>query len=183
MNGSVPWSEVQPDDIVEGSGGSLWAVDRIDEIDERGRTLRPRRVTMTHATSGEQRVGQPNPDKEVVVVVSAAEALEAAVAVTTVHLGGQDIGTRFEGPAPGQNEQGEWICPATFTHPGALMGHLYVLHGIHGSAVSNLHLTALERLHVEVHGVDRRTTVGRWVEHVHDPRYTQIRAERLASAS
>jgi hypothetical protein len=178
MNEIPTWSEVRQDDIVEGSNGSLWAVDRIDEIDERGRLLRPRRITMTHVTTGDSRSGQPDPDKPVVVVVSAAEALEAAVAVTKVSLGGQEVGTRF-GPLPGQNEQEEWICPTDYEHPGGFMGHLYVLHGVHGGAVAGLHLGALRRLHDEISAPARRA--GTYVPHVHDPRYAEVAKERLSA--
>lgn len=182
MNDTTTWADVRQDDIVEGSNGSMWAVDRIDEVDERGRALKPRRITMTHTTTGEKRTGQPDPDKRVVVVVSAAEALEAAVAVTQVHLGGQVIATQF-GPLPGQNEQGEWLCPVEYAHPGGLMGHLYIHHGIQGSAVSGLHLGALRRLHEEVSAPERRgaSGSGAYVPHVHDPRFAATEKERLSA--
>lgn len=178
MNDRKPWAEVLEHDIVEGSQGSLWAVDAIERVDERGRPLVPPRVWLTHIVTNEKRPGQPDPGKAVVVVVSAAEALETAIALTKVALGGQEIGTSY-GPLPGQNEMEQWICPQDYSHPGAYMGHLLIHHGLTGGALSGLHLAALRHLHDEVHTPDRRGPA--YVAHVHDPRYGAIEAERVGA--
>lgn len=174
MNDPKPWSDVLENDIVEGSKGSLWSVDSIEEVDDHGKPIHPRRFTLTHILTNEKRPGQPDPTKIVIVVVSATEALDAAIAITKVHLGGQEVGR-----LPGQNELGAWICPTDYSHPGAFMGHLMIHHGITGGALSGLHLGALRLLHAEVSEPARRGPA--YVEHEHDPRYDLVEQDRMSA--
>ena len=163
MSTSKPWSAVNEHDIVEGKKETLWSVEKIDTNGE---------FTLMNVETGRIWTFTPEPAREVVVVVTATHALETAKALAVVHLGGQELGTLF-----GTNEQGEWICPPDYDHPGALMSHLLVHHSIYGKAVAGRSLVDLRALHAEVSKPEERA--GGHVPHVHDPRYADIGKRRV----
>lgn len=153
------WAEVVVGDVVAGKGGGLWSV--VDRSADG-------QIVLESVSTGARRPGTPNPSAEVVVVIPNTSAEAAAIALTTVVLGGEEIGHR--------NEDGRWMAPVTFVHTGSALGHLYVFHGV-GSAEFTLGQALAEhhRLHTD--------RVPQVQDHVHDPDYFTGRVKDRAEVA
>lgn len=149
MTRIVPWHSLDPGDVVLGGDNKPWTfVERGDDW----------KVTLER--DGRTWTGVPrNPSAD--LVHTAREAREAAVATTQVRLGGQVHAIK--------DDQGRWRTPVTFTHPGSLAGHIYILHGTTVPDADSL--SALVAMHEQLHTPERKTTTNGYVEHVHDPEF------------
>jgi hypothetical protein len=147
MSVTKQWQQIIEGDVVEGSQNSLWSVDKVE-----GGTY-----TLLNVMTGELRPGTPPPDKDVVVVIESGHALDTAITLSKVILGGQELGVR--------NAQGEWICPAEIDHAGAMYSHLLHFHAIYGGGVAEKTIGYLTELHARIH--DPQERAGGYVEHVH----------------
>lgn len=146
------WADVSPGDVVEGKDHGLWTV---LEKDPSGR------MVLESVASGNRHEGSPPPDGEVKIVIPVVSSMAAATALTTVLLGGEEIGHR--------NEDGRWMAPVTFVHLGSVLGHLHVFHG---GAPAEATLGGALAYHHRLHGERVRQVQ----EHVHDPDYHRGRS-------
>jgi hypothetical protein len=146
------WGAINENDVVEGPNGSLWSVRKIAEDGT---------ITCLNTLSGKVASSKPEASKPVVRVVKGTHALSTSRALVAVQLGGEDIGHR--------NAMGEWLQPVDYTHPGALITHLMLFHGVYGGAVAGQPLPALAALHTHIHEPAEQS--GGFKEHVHDPEF------------
>lgn len=149
------WREVNPEDVVEGKGGSMWEVLAVDWPDVRLRS------TLTD----KQHVGQPDPDSPVVFVVKRTTRAQAVATVGDL-LGGTDVAH--------QNVIGEWLTPAVFVHPGVLLTHLLAFHDKDYGAAAEEDDQSIEHLTAVHHDLHQQNVPPR-VMHVHDPKYAEER--------
>ena len=153
--GVAKWSEIVVGDIVEGSNYSMWSVESLNP------TPNGLDVTLKNCSTGGVKGGHVKPDKPVTVLIPNSTVGEAAEALLQVHLGGEVVG---------RNEHGDWMTPEVFTHPGAILSHLYLFHGNLGNGKEGLReLTA-------VHHLMHSRGVGTKVPHVHDPDWLKGRS-------
>lgn len=149
------WGNINAGDVVEGSNNSLWSVTKRGEDGS---------TTVMNVLTGKEVTQTPLDDKPVVRVVKAQHALDMAKALTKVMLGGEELGQRGR-----KNGQDQWICPATYSHPGAFTSHLLIWHSVFGGAVAKRSLPELDALHAAVHLPEGRS--GGYTDHVHSPDY------------
>jgi hypothetical protein len=150
------WSTVQAGDIVLGKDRRAWAV-------------------MTKTPEGEVTLetdGKPpytgTPSGEVVVLSSAAQEMEMAVAQTQVRLGGRLVAE--------QDDHGRYLVPVTFGDYGSLAAHLYLLHNVRiTDPPGEQSLRGLLATHDMMHTPERKTEASGYVEHVHDPEFYAAR--------
>lgn len=142
------WSEIVPGDIVGGSNDSMWSVESLDVVPD------GIDVVLRNCSSGKAKTGRVAPDRPVTVLIPKSAVTETAEALAQVHLGGEVVG---------RNERGDWMTPHVFTHPGAILAHLYLFHGDLGGGKQSLGEL------VAVHHLMHNRGVGTKVPHVHDP--------------
>ncbi len=122
---SVTWADVEVGDILKGRDRKDWEV----TLTARGKTPGSRTVVLKRVEDGKQHSGSVPLKGSVTLVERASPAIpgvspdELAAAVVTSTIGGEVILRSVEGdPFP--------RAPREFGHPGALLSHLYIMHGV-----------------------------------------------------
>lgn len=107
------------------------------------------------------------PDGQVKILLSMKAAMDQAIALTQVTLGGKIQAIQGDGD--------EYRVPVDFIHPGELRAHMWLLHGVPMEAPDE-EFTAMVKEHADKHHPDKQGA--RYLPHVHDPQFLQ-HLERL----
>lgn len=139
------WADTNEGDIIEGRAGGLWVIE----------SKTADSITLTsYSDPLVRRTGSPGPTDPVVIAIPAATAEASALALARVALNGEIIAQK--------NESDEWMTPPVFAHPGSMLAHLYVFHGVVPTGMTH------NQLVVEHHRLHQELIVPT-TEHVHDP--------------
>lgn len=128
----TPWIDVVPGDVVRGGDGHDWTVTArngsVFILNREGR-----RAPFAKSMTG-----------SVEVVSRAEDSMRGAVGEIASTLGGEILHRQEDDEPP--------ACPAAYRHPGALMAHLYILHGVRYAGVKDEPtLDELEKMHEDAH--------------------------------
>jgi len=160
------WAEVGEGDVIQSKGSDpvAWKV-----------TGRPKTGPMAggvviERSNGERKVlpaSKCPPNGKVMILLSMKRAMDNAIALTQVSLGGKVHAIKLDGEAH--------RVPVDFVHPGELLSHLWLLHGKPSEAPEN-EFAEMVAEHALAHHPSRKDSL--YVDHIHDPQFLK-HLERL----
>lgn len=153
----VDWDAVVVGDILE-LGGEPWEVTAATKATAK----RPRTITSVRRRDGHSHTGSPKPGKvkrleAAPPAIPEVDPAELAGAMVQVHLGGTVMAEITEGDPFHR-------VPREILHPGALLAHLYVYHGVREWPEDESPRAQHDRLHQEL---GEKPSPG-YQDHTHD---------------
>lgn len=146
----VPWSEIVEGDVVQSAKtGQVYRIERVHG-------------TQFSLSRPDQTIVLNGPKGLVERLLSAQAVAERAIATVQVRLGGRVEAVK--------DDNDIYQVPVDYVEPGALLSHVYILHGRH--LKESDFLPDMLKEHAELHKPDQKA-LG-WVPHHHNPDFLKV---------